>query len=328
MRCPLVLVTALCFWNLGLANGGGEERTIHRIAFGSCYRPPLSTSIWHGVRSSEPDLWIWLGDIIYGDSDQREKLRADYRAVAANPGYAALARQASVLGVWDDHDFGKNNAGKDWVAKEAAQQELLDFLGEPATSARRKQAGVYWSYTYGQGERKVKVMLIDVRYHRDDPENPQGDIFGAAQRLWIESELAGSDAALTIVASGTQVIPEEHAHEKWAQFPDARRWFFDRLVEHEPGAVIFISGDRHFAEISSYRPEGYPRTLYDLTSSSLNSSAQRPIREANRHRLGEPYSGNNFGLLEIDWEAGSVSASIRDEAGAVVLEQSVSLREL
>ncbi|KAI4366238.1 hypothetical protein MLD38_022136 [Melastoma candidum] len=40
-------------------------------------------------------------------------------------------------------------------------------VDEPIESPRRKQEGVYMSYTFGPSGRQVKVILLDTRYHRD-----------------------------------------------------------------------------------------------------------------------------------------------------------------
>lgn len=171
----------------------------------------------------------------------------------------------------------------------------------------------------------MKVLLLDARYHRDEPGVAGGDLFGAAQRAWIESELAGNDAALTIVASGTQVIPEEHRYEKWAQFPEARQWFFDQLVAHGTGAVLFLSGDRHIAEFSQLRLPGREEPVYEVTSSSLTHAWRSFPGEPNRHRVGEVFAEENFGLLEIDWERRAARVTVRDVAGAAVRELNFGL---
>lgn len=327
MRSPTTFICAVALAALAACTQSVElgEQPIERVAFGSCLHQDRPAPVWKAVVEADPDAWVWLGDNIYGDTDDGEFLAAAYAKVKANPGYTQLRESAAVFGTWDDHDFGKNNAGKEWHGKSVAQKAFLDFLDEGLDSERREQVGVYASYEFGAGERKVKLMLLDVRSHRDDPSVAGGDIFGEAQRAWIESELAGNEAALTLIASGTQVIPEEHRFEKWAQFPEARQWFFDQLVKHETGAVLFLSGDRHSSEFSKLEVEGRELPLYEVTSSSLTHARRKKGEEPNRHRVGEMIYENNFGLLEIDWERREATVSIRDEAGAVLQELVIGL---
>lgn len=41
-----------------------------------------------------------------------------------------------VIGTWDDHDYGLNDAGKEYSGKVFTQRLLLDFLDEPEDSKR------------------------------------------------------------------------------------------------------------------------------------------------------------------------------------------------
>jgi alkaline phosphatase D len=65
-----------------------------------------------------------------------------------------------VIGTWDDHDFGLNDAGKELEGKQTSQKLMLDFLDEPLDSPRRRQEGVYTSYTYGPAGKQIKVTCI------------------------------------------------------------------------------------------------------------------------------------------------------------------------
>lgn len=327
MRSPVSLISSVVLGVLAACSHSVDlqRAPLQRMAFGSCLHQDKPAPIWEAIVAADPQAWVWLGDNIYGDSAEAAVLEAAYAKVKAHPTYAKLRESAEVFGTWDDHDFGKNNGGKEWHGKATAQKALLDFLDEPEDSPRRAREGVYGAYSFGAGEERVKLLLLDVRTHRDDPAEAGGDLFGEAQRAWIERELAGNDAALTIVASGTQVIPEDHRYEKWSQFPEAREWFFQQLVESGTGAVLFVSGDRHISEFSQLQVSGRQAPLYELTTSSLTHSWTSFQGEENRHRVGEVFPENNFGLLEIDWEAREALVTIRDEAGAVQRELKIRL---
>ena len=52
--------------------------------------------------------------------------------------------------------------------KEESRQIMLDFWQEPANSPRRTRPdGIYTSYTYGEGEQTVQVIMPDLRWNRD-----------------------------------------------------------------------------------------------------------------------------------------------------------------
>jgi alkaline phosphatase D len=92
--------------------------------------------------------------------------------------------------------------------------------------------------------------------------------------------------------------------------------------------VIFISGDRHFAELSVLRrPDLFP--LYEVTSSALNLRHPSGLTGSNEFRIGGTYLRENFGEIRIRWSTDTeISLSVRDLAGDVRLETSFRLSDL
>lgn len=290
------------------------ERILHRIAFGSCNSPVDATPVWESVNHRRPDAWIWLGDTVYADSPTPEgptpaararvaldRLPQLYARQLAQPGYALLRQRARILGTWDDHDYGMNDLGADWIGREEAQQHFLDFYGEPTDSPRRRRPGVYAAYRFGPPGRTIQVILLDTRYFRapllrgDSREadwvdgrrgpyvpsrDPNATLLGAEQWTWLEA-LLREPADLRLLVSSIQVIPDDHRFEKWGNFPQERRRLLRLLANTGEGGVVILSGDRHAGELSQFDPArepdgkeldpGYP--LLELTSSALTRSA-------------------------------------------------------
>ena len=292
------------------------EEPLTRIAFGSCYRETKPAPVFEAITATKPEWFVWLGDNVYGDTDDMAVLRGKYQVATALPGYAALRAFCRVIGTWDDHDFGKNDAGNDYPMRRESQQALLDFLEEPADSPRRQQEGVYWSYDQGPEGKNVRVILLDTRYHRD-PLGSDGNVLGEAQWKWLESQLVGSPARVHVIASSIQILPSEHRFEKWANFPAERGRLLALLAREDVPPVILLSGDRHVGEISVDREScGYP--LHEITSSSLNQGGGGSDHEANRLRVGPNFRAVNFGTLSIDWSrtVPVVTAALRALDGA------------
>jgi alkaline phosphatase D len=294
------------------------EPSLDRIAFGSCNREWLPQPLWEPIVAFRPQLWIWLGDNIYGDSRDVEVLRAKWAAQRANPGYLKLRETCPIIGTWDDHDYGQNNAGRDYPLRAESQQLLLDFLDEPSDNPRRRQEGIYAASIYGPPGRRVCVLLLDVRYHRDLPHT-DGDILGEVQWAWLERTLAKSDAQIHLIASGGQVLSEEHRHEKWADYPRSRARLLEMLAKLRTPGVILLSGDRHIGEFARIERNGLP-PLCEVTASGMTHIWKDFPGEPNRLRVGEPFTGLHFGTIEIDWNASALRLQLRDEAGQVVRE--------
>ncbi len=297
-----------------------SAETLSRLAFGSCAGEDEPQPIWDRVLAEKPDVWVWAGDNVYGDTEDMRELRDKYDLLSAQPGYTRLrATGIPILGTWDDHDYGENDAGADYPMREASQQVFLDFFTVPEDSPRRDRAGVYHAETYGEEGQRVQVIVLDTRYHRsplrtyprtsdDDPKvywpNPdrEATILGEEQWNWLQRQLL-KPADLRLIVSSIQIVASEHRFEKWMNFPNERRRFLELLETTAAEGVVLLSGDRHHAELSRMdRPGLYP--LYDLTSSGINKSWPRAGRppEPNRYRLGRTFRGHHFGVVEVDWE--------------------------
>ncbi|RSK42353.1 alkaline phosphatase D family protein [Hymenobacter perfusus] len=310
-----------------------------RIAFGSCNRHDLPQPLWDDIAHDQPQVWVWLGDNIYGDSDDPNVLRAKYQAQLDQPGYRRLREQGTqVIGTWDDHDYGRNDGDKSYPFKAQNQQLALDFLQEPAASPRRQQEGIYAAYEYAVGKQKVKVILLDDRYFQDSlfrdsalvyHPNPTGDVLGEAQWQWLRQQLQSSDADANIIASGIQFLPQEHRFEKWANFPAARQRLLALLAETRPKGLLLISGDRHIGEISRVPVPGLRRPVYEITSSGLTHPATHNTAEANQYRVGPLVNEKHYALFQFRPRGRrlAVTASLRGDDGKVFYTEEIKLNQ-
>ena len=299
---------------------------IARIAFGSCNKEDHPQPLWDVIIKNKPDLWIWLGDNIYANTENMVNMVKKYRTQKWNPGYRRLLAFCPIIGTWDDHDYGLNNGGKEFVARTTSQKIFLDFLDEPTDSQRRQRQGVYASYVYGLPPKQVKVILLDTRFHRDTP-GPGSDILGVQQWEWLQQELQQSTAQLHIIGSSIQVLAAEHPYEKWSNFPTSRKRLLELLKKVAAPGMLLISGDRHIGEISRYDSLGRNIPLYEITSSGLTHSYNGIPTESNRLRIGKIIHQKNFGLIEIDWTKNSVEISmqVRNEENAIMTAAKLQL---
>ena len=317
-----------------------KTKPLQTISFGSCNKQFKSQEMWDFIVMQQPDLWIWMGDNIYGDSENMQIISDKYAQVLATPGYQKLMHTCPIIGIWDDHDFGVNDGGKSFPKKDETKKLMLDFLGVAKDASVRKRAGAYQTYQIGTKGKTVKVILLDARYFRDDLEpnptketrylqNTTGDILGEAQWTWLEKELSNNDAQLTLIVNGMQVIPTEHRYEKWDNFPTARKRFFDLLAKTKTKNTILLSGDRHIAEISkiTWPKMSYP--IYEITSSGLTHTWGSIREEANQFRDGALIIKRNFGVIKIDWDKKplEVLVEIRGLANALYLEKTIRLQD-
>lgn len=310
INCCLIIISS-CTSSATQESITVDSNAMSRIAIGSCSRQDNPDQMWKEVINENPDLWIWTGDIVYGDTHDMELLASKYETQKNNTGYQQLISQVPVIGIWDDHDYGINDGGKAFSKKKESKAVLMNFLDVPADNPVWDHQGAYNAYTYGEGNKKVKVILLDARYFRDtvmrtqNPRqyvpNPEGDILGEEQWTWLEDQLTDSDAAIHILASGIQVIAEDHVYEKWSNFPKSRARILDLIETTKPKNTFFISGDRHISELSKLDLEGIEYPLFDFTSSGLTHTWGSADEEINRHRVGELIIQKSYGVINIDW---------------------------
>ncbi|QVY67431.1 alkaline phosphatase D family protein [Polaribacter sp. Q13] len=290
------------------------------LTFGSCNKPNQKNLLWDDIAQLNPDVWLWGGDIIYADTENMDKMEADYNLQKKQKGYANLLKETKVLGTWDDHDFGANDAGAEYPKKEKSQELLLNFLGVDKNSPRRKREGVYNSEVIETAKGSVKIILLDTRYFRTiiNKKSVKGDqdnrtILGEQQWAWLESELVNSSAKFNIIVSSVQVIAEKHPYEKWANFPLERKKLLDVIVSSKANNVILLSGDRHISEFSKEEVNGLTYPLIDFTSSGMTHASENFTKEYNPARVGKVISTKSFGVLKINFDKKEVVMEMRGD---------------
>ena len=326
---PAILL-ASCSSNKAQSSKSSSDR--FTIAFGSCNDQLRPNLLWDDVRAAQPDVWMWGGDNIYADTDDVSKIASMYSAQKAIPEYAQMIAEVPVIGGWDDHDYGKNDAGADYVSREGSQQALLDFLGVPEDDPRRKQEGTYAFHDYRAGSKKIRIIILDTRYFRTAltpgtggdryQPNPfgEGELLGEVQWDWLENSLSNSRADFHIIMSSIQFLSSKHGWEKWANFPHEVVRFKELVTRLRPKGLILLSGDRHISEFSGAIVPGLNYELIDFTSSGLTHAYSEYSGEENPFRIGEVVFTESFGLVKINPASGEVIFQMIGDNGEILQE--------
>lgn len=296
------------------------------IAFGSCNNQVLKNNLWDDIEKNNPDVWIWGGDIIYSDTEDMAYMKKNYQTQKNNPDYKKFIENIPVLGTWDDHDYGLNDGGKEYIKKAEAQQLLLDFLDVSKNDIRRKREGVYYSKNFKTDKGIIKIIVLDTRYFRTaltpDTEtkkryksNPygQGTILGLEQWKWLENELNTSNATFNIIVSSIQFLSSEHGFETWGTMPHEVDKLEQILKTSKAKNTIILSGDRHISELSKKNVEGLNYPLIDFTSSGLTHSYSSFKSEPNKYRVDTVVSEKSFGILQFNFENNTVLMEMKGD---------------
>ena len=315
-----------------------ETKLVTKIAFGSCSNQSRrkNPALFNSISEWKPDLFLWIGDIIYADRPVIPPLiysvsdltswRKKYISLKNYPEYVNILNSSMVTGVWDDHDYGIDDGNKYFPLKEESKEMLMEFLDDGSV---RNHSGVYHSFSFSN----LKVILLDIRWFRDFSSDLEGDSLGEEQWNWLELELSTNET-IKVIGNGLQINahdrqgPTERWHEK-------SRMRLLTLIDKYPG-VILLSGDVHFAEIMKLPCSNH--VFYEITSSGLTHTVFTSygffayflinfVHPFNWN-IGPKYHYKNFGTIEFNWEEDWVEMSIRNSEGLSVNSHRASFQEL
>lgn len=302
-----------------------ENTLVSKIAFGSCNFQFRPQPIWKSILKENPQLWIWLGDNIYADTHDTLIIRKKYAQQLANVDYKNFMNTVPIIGVWDDHDMGINDADAHYPEREPSRQMFCDFMGEPQNSPRRKRSGIYESYTFENEGRIVKIILLDTRFNKSK-KIPVPDLLGLEQWEWFEEELLNSQAQVNIIATSIQFLSKKKISENWYEFPYSVNRMYDLLKRHGKANVLFVSGDIHCGEISVSDPKESPFEFYEATSSGLTHTNFFDLEDS-RYDTQSPFVGFNFGTIQVAWSNPPVvEVVIHNKKGRAVLSQIIQMK--
>lgn len=298
-----------------------------RIAFGSCLKPSVSPEqpVFEAIVAAKPDAFLWLGDNLYfSNRDLREAkgLWKRYRKVRALPSLRALFAGCANLAQWDDHDYGPNNSDRTFPLRRVSREAFVAYWPNP--SAGEDGEGIYTRAVLGP----VEVFLLDDRWFRDPnrkPDGPEKVILGERQLRWLLEGLRESVAPIKVVATASQFLARYHRFESFAMASHERERLVAGLTEAGVRGVLFVSGDRHLAEVIRWpaRPGGQP--LWEITSSPLaNRSWPDGERVPNPDRVFIYGRGPNFGWIEADAASKSLLVELRDARGKTLWSRDLS----
>ena len=88
-----------------------SDKPIGRIAFGSCAKHWQPQPIWDAVIDAKPDLWLFLGDAVYADTDgttawlvSKEQLIGEWNRLGDKPEFQKAKENIPMMATWDNHD--------------------------------------------------------------------------------------------------------------------------------------------------------------------------------------------------------------------------------
>ncbi|MBL7947089.1 MAG: alkaline phosphatase family protein [Flavobacteriales bacterium] len=273
-------------------------------AYGDTY------GIFNSIADQKPDLMLWLGDNVYlrePDWGSWSGFMHRYTHTRSTPELQRLLRSTAHAAIWDDHDFGPNDGDGSFVGSDMARKAFDLFWPNPSNSVPGVE-GTTSMFSYYD----VDFFLMDDRTFRvaADMRTSEPAVLGNAQLDWLIRALKYSDASFKCVAVGGQVLNTSAVYENYSTVPKEREELLRRIEEEGIKGVVFLTGDRHFTELSALKLKD-GRTIYDLTTSPLTSGPYAPKEENTLRVEGTVVAQRNFSTIEVSGAKGARTMTVR-----------------
>jgi alkaline phosphatase D len=276
---------------------------------------------------------LWLGDNTYYreiDWTSSSMMRYRYSHTRALPILQPLLGATHNYAIWDDHDFGPNDADRTYGLRTTAL-DIFRLFWANHTYGIPEVEGVFGRFEWYD----VEFFLLDNRYHRSPnsmPDTPEKQMFGAGQLRWIREALVSSNATFKIIAAGNQMLNPGSRHEAFSNYRHEYRELLSWIKSQRIRGIVFISGDAHLSELVRLDdPSFYP--LYDFTCSPLTAGVYIPDTTQPRPSRvpGTVVTGKrNFGILRFDGvrNARVLTMECYDAAGTMLWSHRINASEL
>ena len=246
------------------------------------------SSIFEIMAKEKADFMLWLGDNWYTREVDYYSEWGLYNRPARErsmPIYKNFLKAMPHYAIWDDHDYGCNDADKSFVLKETSREVFKKFWCNP--SYGQNGQGVYTKTTWND----VDIFMLDDRWFRSNDDTPDSingqaninkKMYGEQQMEWLKNALLQSNGntniTFKIIATGSQVLNPMSPFDCFRHFSAEYKEMMDFIKDNHINGVVFLTGDRHHSEVIKIdRTDSYP--LYDITASPLTSGSHKWSKE-------------------------------------------------
>ena len=319
-----------------------KEPPDFKFAFGSCayineaaYDRPgkpygdTTYKIFKSIYEKKPDFMLWTGDNVYlreADLTSRTGIFYRYTHTRSTPEMQPLFGSVHNYAIWDDHDYGPNDGDRSFWNKKITEETFNLFWCNPNTNLTGK-GGVTCTFYWND----VQFFLLDDRYFRTPKRNTilKRTLLGEEQLEWLIDGLTSSLATFKIIVIGGQVLNPGSLHDSYAEYGEEKEWIIKSIKAAKIPGIIFISGDRHFTELSALEDKDF-YTLYDVTVSPLTSEVHNRSETNSIQVPNTLFMDRNFAVAEVTgpWKDRKIKFTIYNKNGLMQWEKIISYKEL
>lgn len=261
--------------------------------------------IFGSIARDKPAFMLWLGDNTYlreADWSARSSIFSRYSHTRQAPELQELLSMTHHYAIWDDHDFGPNDANRSFANKHFSKEAFMKFW--PAASYGMAELnGITHQFSWND----VDFFMLDDRWYRSPQYHDltQREVLGKAQLQWLKDALKTSqedkNKNFRVICVGSQFLSSAKAKENFSLYPAERDELIRFLQEENITNVVFLTGDRHHSELSILKGDALIPDITDLTVSALTSGSNTKAgSEANDLRVnGSLVIEHNYALITV-----------------------------
>lgn|GEM_PF-2161154 len=326
-----------------------EENEAYSFNFAaSCGNHSASNHpVFEAIKNSNPLFFLHTGDFHYGDieNDDIQAYRDMYESKISGT-QKDLYQNVPIVYMWDDHDFGPNDACRLCDGKPAVHQVYRNYIPHYQL-AGVDTTPIYQAFTVG----RVRFIVTDLRTTKDPgkcsntnvshtnspffsivntitPDGSNKTNLGIEQKQWFKEELLSSSRnyELVVWVSTIPWIGSGAIRDQWWSYSYERREIANFIEDNCIHNLCMIAGDMHGCAIDDGSHNGYYNDTTSSTGFETSSAHGFPILQAGSLSSGGsikggPYShgqkgeSGQFGYISIvdtgeqivvNWEARNV----------------------
>ncbi|MBO9699366.1 MAG: alkaline phosphatase family protein [Sporocytophaga sp.] len=309
--------TGSCAYTKEIDTASDEDKSIYKV--------------YTSIAALKPDFMLWLGDNVYfenADVTSRRGMLHRYTFSRGNTYLQNLLRTSHHYAIWDDHDFGPNDADSSFNNKAYSNEIFRLFWCNNNLTEFPKRNSIANIFSWND----VDFFLLDNRTFRAPAKNARANkqLLGKEQINWLIKELKRSNATFKFIAMGGQILNPDKVFENYSRYKKEWKYLLSELDKSGVGGIMLLTGDRHFSEATMMpRKNSYP--LFELTCSPLTSSVLKKELGHNNLRVeGSLIRERNFSIITIGGEGEKrfVNMIIYSNSGKPLWEKKIYKSEI
>lgn len=228
--------------------------------------------MWHDLHEQNPDILIFMGDNVYADKPPLKDASSIYKRYFETRRRLQIYKEKRLIPIvatWDDHDYAQNDGDRGFKYREQSREDFEAFFSQDSTPALERGPGVSSRLSaFG-----MEFYLMDDRYFRSPPG--PGTHWGDEQEKWLLKHLSDGQGPAMLI-NGDQFFGGYHHFESYeGTHTQSFEAMLPRLKKTKR-LILFVSGDRHLAELMRIPPKVLGYETYELTTSAIHATVHPP----------------------------------------------------